>query len=331
MRERDAWRAGLLSLALALAVRLGPAAVRGLEHRNFPEKADAFLLYLQTGLRQASTAPLPLYYAPESSGPETVQEAAPVLLSRRETPEKPVFTAEDGAAVLLDNDAGVSPDVEDLIQLAPDFPAADGPKVLIYSTHTTESYTKSGENYIETAAYRTLDSGFNMLSLGRALEEALARRGIGVIRDEGLHDYPSYNSAYVSSRKSAEAYLEEFPSLALVLDLHRDATAGTRQLRPLAQTASGTSAKIMLVVGTDAGGRSHPNWDKNLSLALRLQTLLERASPGITRPLNLRTQRFNQDLSPGALLVEIGGAGNTHEEALAAVEILAEGIRALLS
>ena len=219
MRERDAWRAGLLSLALALAVRLGPAAVRGLERRSFPEQADAFLLYLQTGLRQASTAPLPLYYAPESSGPETVREAAPVLLSRRETPEKPVFTAEDGAAVLLDNDAGVSPDVEDLIQLAPDFPAADGPKVLIYSTHTTESYTKSGENYIETAAYRTLDSGFNMLSLGRALEEALARRGIGVIRDEGLHDYPSYNSAYVSSRKSAEAYLEEFPSLALVLDL----------------------------------------------------------------------------------------------------------------
>ena len=144
MRERDAWRAGLLSLALALAVRLGPAAVRGLERRSFPEQADAFLLYLQTGLRQASTAPLPLYYAPESSGPETVQEAAPVLLSRRETPEKPVFTAEDGAAVLLDNDAGVSPDVEDLIQLAPDFPAADGPKVLIYSTHTTESYTKSG-------------------------------------------------------------------------------------------------------------------------------------------------------------------------------------------
>lgn len=331
MRERDAWRAGLLSLALALTVRLGPAAVRGLEHRNFPEKADDFLLYLQTGLRQTSTAPLPLRYAPESSGPETIREAAPVLLSRRETPEKPVFTAEDGAAVLLDNDAGVSPDVEGLIQLAPDFPTADGPKVLIYSTHTTESYTKSGENYIETAAYRTLDSGFNMLSLGRALEEALVRRGIGVIRDESLHDYPSYNSAYVSSRKSAEAYLEEFPSLALVLDLHRDATAGTRQLRPLAQTASGTSAKIMLVVGTDAGGRSHPNWDKNLSLALRLQTLLERASPGITRPLNLRTQRFNQDLSPGALLVEIGGAGNTHPEALAAVEILAEGIRALLS
>ena len=87
----------------------------------------------------------------------------------------------------------------------------------------------------------------------------------------------------------------------------------------------------MLVVGTDAGGRSHPNWDKNLSLALRLQTLLERASPGITRPLNLRPQRFNQDLSPGALLVEIGGAGNTHEEALAAVEILADGLAGLLS
>ena len=86
----------------------------------------------------------------------------------------------------------------------------------------------------------------------------------------------------------------------------------------------------MLVVGTDRGNRIHPNWQKNFSLALRLQTLLERASPGITRPLNLRTQRFNQDLSPGALLIEIGGAGNTHQEALASTDILAQAIEALL-
>ena len=87
----------------------------------------------------------------------------------------------------------------------------------------------------------------------------------------------------------------------------------------------------MLVVGTNAGGRKHPNWQQNLSLALRLQTLLERESPGITRPLNLRAQRFNQDLCPGALLLEIGGAGNTRHEALATVPILAEAIENLLA
>ena len=169
-----------------------------------------------------------------------------------------------------------------------------------------------------------------MLSLGARLQERLEALGIEVLRDETLHDYPSYNSAYVSSRKSVQAYLEEYPSLALVLDLHRDAASGKQQLRPLAETASGTAARLMLVVGTNAGGRSHPDWQKNCALALRLQTLLERRSPGITRPINLRAQRFNQDLSPGALLIEIGGAGNTHAEALTAVDLLAQAIAELL-
>ena len=86
----------------------------------------------------------------------------------------------------------------------------------------------------------------------------------------------------------------------------------------------------MLVVGTDRGNRVHPNWEKNFALALRLQALLERTSPGITRPLSIRPQRFNQDLSTGALLIEIGGAGNTRQEALAAIDILAQSIEALL-
>ena len=115
-----------------------------------------------------------------------------------------------------------------------------------------------------------------------------------------------------------------------MLDLHRDASAGTQQLRPLAQTQSGSAARLMLVVGTDRGNRVHPNWEKNFALALRLQTLLERTSPGITRPLSIRSQRFNQDLSTGALLIEIGGAGNTRQEALAAIDILAQSIESLL-
>ena len=245
-------------------------------------------------------------------------------------PTPPVFTAQDGANISLYNTAGVDLDPETAILQAPAWPEADGPKVLIYSSHATESYQKNGENYTETAAYRTLDSGFNMLSLGAALEDALKARGIPVLRDEALHDYPSYNDSYISSRKSAQAYLDEYPSLCLVLDLHRDASSGKQQLRPLAQTAGGSAAKIMLVVGTDRGNRIHPNWRKNFSLALRLQTLLERVSPGITRPVNIRSQRFNQDLSPGALLIEIGGAGNTHQEALASTDILAQAIEALL-
>ena len=86
----------------------------------------------------------------------------------------------------------------------------------------------------------------------------------------------------------------------------------------------------MLVVGTDARGLVHPNWEENLSIGLKLQALLERLSPGLTRPTCLRPQRFNQDLSPGCLIVEIGGAGNTRQEALRTIPVLAQAIEELL-
>lgn len=203
--------------------------------------------------------------------------------------------------------------------------------MLIYSTHSTESYTQGQEPYPETAPYRTLEKGCNMLSLGKALEEALLDRGIPVLRDETIYDYPSYNSAYGSSRKSLRAYLRAYPSIVLALDLHRDAAdTGSGQLRTLAQTDGENSAQLMLVVGTDARGLVHPNWEENLSIGLKLQALLERLSPGLTRPTCLRPQRFNQDLSPGCLIVEIGGAGNTRQEALRTIPVLAQAIEELL-
>ena len=337
--RQDGWKVGVCCLLLALGLRFGSQAVATVQPLLSRQAAD-FLLYLHTGLRLEEKEAISLSYAPESPAPagakEPVLKPLPVITAEtvpvetQPEPTAPFFTAQDGAQAAIDNDAGVALDPESWILTPPELPSEPGPKVLIYSTHATESYTKNGENYTETAAYRTLSSGFNMLSLGARLQERLEALGIEVLRDETLHDYPSYNSAYVSSRKSVQAYLEEYPSLALVLDLHRDAASGKQQLRPLAETASGTAARLMLVVGTNAGGRSHPDWQKNCALALRLQTLLECRSPGITRPINLRAQRFNQDLSPGALLIEIGGAGNTHAEALTAVDLLAQAIAELL-
>lgn len=336
MKNRGAYQVGLLSLGLSLALRLGPTLGSFAASPGFWRALDEVLLYSQTGLLPAPGQQEAYVYAPESHIPGNALVPLPAFTVRRQPEAAPAegppsFSPQDGAAVKLDNDAGLSVDPERLILEAPALADLPGPKVLLYSTHATESYQKNGENYIETAAYRSLDSGFNMLSLGKALEEALESRGIGVLRDESLHDYPSYNSAYIHSRKALEELLAQNPSIVLALDLHRDAAAGTLQPRFLTDTPAGPSARLMLVVGTNAGGRKHPNWQQNLSLALRLQTLLERESPGITRPLNLRAQRFNQDLCPGALLLEIGGAGNTRQEALATVPILAEAIDELLA
>ena len=204
------------------------------------------------------------------------------------------------------------------------------PTVLILHTHTTESYTKSREPYEESSDYRTLDENYNMLSIGAEVARQLEAGGIRVIQDRQLHDYPSYNGSYTHARKAIQALLSENPSIRLILDLHRDAADTPKgQLRTVAEVDGTRSAQLMLVVGSDASGRKHPDWERNLALALQLQTRLELLAPGITRPTVLRGQRFNQDLSTGALLVEVGAAGNTHAEALRAADVLAEAILSL--
>ena len=123
-------------------------------------------------------------------------------------------------------------------------------------------------------------------------------------------------------RKALHQLLEEHPGIRLVLDLHRDASGGEEgQMRTRAEVAGETSAQLMVVIGTN-----HENYEENLSLGLKLHALLEQRAPGIMRPLQLRGQRFNQDLNSGALLIEIGAAGNSHGEARLAAEQLAEAI-----
>ena len=231
----------------------------------------------------------------------------------------------------MDYDCGHRPDLEELLKQPLNWDLRQRePAVLILHTHTTESYTKGEEIYEETSQYRTLEESYNMLSVGDEVARILEQAGIAVIHDRQLHDYPSYNGSYVHARKTLEELLEKYPSAELVLDLHRDALEKDgRQVRTVAGGGETPVAQLMFVVGTDAARKTHKNWEGNLSLALKLQILLEKATPGIMRPVNLRQQRFNQDLHRHALLVEVGTAGNSHSEALAAARKLAEAIVAL--
>ena len=198
------------------------------------------------------------------------------------------------------------------------------PKVLLLHTHTTEGYT--GE-YKETEPFRTLDEKHNMLSIGDEVARILEEAGIGVIHDRTVHDYPSYNDSYENARQTIQRHLEENPDICLVLDIHRDASdIGGAQFATQGTVDGLPSAQLMMVVGTDATGNYHPNWQENLALALKLSAVLEWSDPGLTRPISLREHRFNMDLTPGSLIVEVGAAGNTHSEALRAARALARGI-----
>ena len=222
------------------------------------------------------------------------------------------------------------PDLETLLLSPLDWNLyGDEPAVLILHTHATESYTPTEDAaYTPSGDRRTLEEAYNMLSIGDQVAAILEAGGISVLHDRTLHDYPSYNGSYVSARNTIAEYLQQYPSIRMVLDIHRDAAttdAGTH-LTTSATVNGAPSSQLMVVIGTDSTGNYHPNWQTNLALALKLTAQWERLSPGITRPIYLRAERFNMDMTPGSLLIEVGASGDTHAQAIQAAKILAQGI-----
>jgi len=251
-------------------------------------------------------------------------ESPPPLIPEATEPPVPAFSGEE--AVDLYYAVRKEPDIAALMAKPLEWNLrSEEPTVLILHTHTTESYTKQGEDYRETSSWRTLDEEYNMLAIGSLVADILRENGIGVIQAKTLHDYPSYSGSYIRSRQTVRDALKEYKGIRLILDLHRDAAGeGGRQLRTLAGVEGEASAQLMVVIGTN-----HDAYEENLSLGLKLHVQLENQAPGIMRPLQLRSQRFNQDLSTGALLIEVGAAGNSHREARVAAEELAKAIVAL--
>ena len=317
-QQGKALRLGAWAILFAVMVKLSALGVfQPLADIVRNPNIQSFLIYIETG-RKVRFSPSLDAFSGESPAPQQEMIALPH------------FSAADTEISLYDA-GNLNPDVEALLEKPLSWNLrGPEPTVLILHTHATESYTKKGEAYVETSAFRTLDEDYNMLSIGAHVAQLLSREGISVIHDRELHDYPSYDGSYNHARKSMAYYLEKYPSIQLVMDLHRDASGDIdNQLRTLATVEGQDCAQLMLVMGSNGSGLSHPNWQENLALGLKLQTVLEQLAPGITRPLVLRTQRFNQDLSPGALLVEVGSAGNSHDEALRAAEVLAQAVAAL--
>ena len=209
----------------------------------------------------------------------------------------------------------------------------DGPKVLIYHSHATEAYTMDGTDIYEPSSdYRTLDTNFNMVRVGAEMKAVFEAAGIEVIHDTTLYDYPSYNDAYKLSVQGVAAQLEAHPSLVLLIDVHRDALVDNDGT--IYKAVAGTvdnCAQVMMVMGTDASGQLHPNWKVNLSLAVEIQDALSQRWATLARPIVLRGSRFNQHLSTGMLLVEVGTHGNTLQEAITAARLYARTVADLMN
>ncbi|MBR5535661.1 MAG: stage II sporulation protein P [Clostridia bacterium] len=234
--------------------------------------------------------------------------------------------------IYINNETKKNFDIQALLNKKLDLSISDSPSVLIVHTHTTESYTPSEKyNYIPTETDRTTDLNFNMASVGDVIYQTLTENGINTIHDKAINDHPSYSGSYAKSLKLVKSYMEKYPSIKIVIDVHRDAivTASGTKMRPLA-SLDPPCAQVMMVVGTNDSGLEHPHWQDNLSFALKLQHKMNSLYPSLARPVNLRRERFNHHLAPYAFILEVGTNGNTLDEAQEGARLFAESLLSLL-
>ena len=208
-------------------------------------------------------------------------------------------------------------------------PEEEGPQILIVHTHGSEAYTMPpGQEYEPSGESRTTDTSLNVVRVGDELAKTLEEAGLTVLHDPTLHDYPEYSGAYGRSLDAVNAYLAEYPTISFVLDVHRDAISdgdGT-PYKVVSGVAGLNAAQMSFVIGTDGGGLEHPDWRENLKLAAAIQQRLTADYPTLMRPITVRNSRYNQHTTPGSLLVEMGAAGNSLDEALLSARLLGKAL-----
>ncbi len=196
-------------------------------------------------------------------------------------------------------------------------------QILIIHTHSSEAYTPVGiDTYEASDVSRTEDTNYNVVRIGDELTEILTAAGLNVLHDRGIYDYPSYTGSYTRSGQAVAQHLAQNPDIRIVIDIHRDSLGENGVIyKTLAEGDESCASQVMLLVGTDESGLAHDNWRQNLSLAMYLQKAVSGTHPTLMRPVMLVPQRYNQHLTPGSLILEVGSDGNTLQEALTAVRL----------
>ena len=246
----------------------------------------------------------------------------------------------DGATDVVENVA-----VRNCTDQRPDFAALLGegaplektdkaqPLVLIFHTHTTEGYLPAFTgSFYKDYATRSFDPALSVVRVGDAISEALKAHGIGVIHDTKIYD-ETYDGAYARSRESVQAYMEQYPSLRITLDIHRDAlwASDTAAVKPTAEINGRKAAQVMIITGVEEGPVTvFPHWRENLRFALALQKSAQDLHEGLMKPVYFCRRRYNMDLTPCSLLLECGSDTNTLEEAVYAGALLGEALAGLI-
>lgn len=307
--------------ALLLAARGDVAALESLERQEPPEEDGES--------REPRAAPVE----------ETPVEPSAPAGEDNGVPAKTLIPTDPGGytvcgRVYVSNSTGYALSVPELQK---PFAAALGegePQVLILHTHGSEAYTPvPGSSIVWSGDYRTTDYRYNVVKVGDEMAEVLGEAGISVLHDRTLYDYPSYAGAYDRALAAIRKRLEDYPSIRFVLDVHRDAIEDGQgnQYKVISEIEGvGSPAQMSLVIGSDGSGLEHPDWMENLRLAAAVQEDVLERYPTLMRPVLLRNSRYNQHATTGSLLLEVGAAGNSPEEAALAGRLFAERLAAVL-
>lgn len=304
------WTADTLPLPVLLAVRQSPlllAAEGAVQQAETPQ-----------GTPSPAPAETPDAETPDAETPEDGQGESPGL--------SVVVTEENGYTrvgdVFIKN---ASRQTLEGIVFDGTFAARageDAPQVLILHTHGSEAYTMpAGQEYVSTGSFRTADAAVSVIRVGDELARVLSGYGLSVLHDRALYDDPEYNGAYYRAEDAIEAYMEKYPSISFILDVHRDALEDKAGHQYKVVTREDPDcAQVSLVMGSSWEG-----WQENLKFAAAVQQHLTERYPTLMRPLTLRNSDYNEYFTTGSLLVEIGAAGNSLEEALAAARVFGQG------
>ena len=203
--------------------------------------------------------------------------------------------------------------------------------IIIYHTHTCESYTPTeANNYVASGYFRTSDLNYSVAGVGTELTNNLKSLGFNVNHDTTYHDYPAYTGSYTRSLATIQNILQNKPNSQFVIDLHRDALGSNSNYGPTVQIGDEVGAQLMFVMGTDGGGLEHPNWLNNFKLAIKIQEKANEMYPGLFKPIILRDSRYNQHVTTGACIIEVGATGNTLEECKISMKYLAKVIEEVM-
>ncbi len=311
---------------------LGAAAERG---RSLAERLESYLASAQENAARKNDedddSTLEAALSPEGSMPPfTPPSPTPETgagVSEKDATPKIIPTTIHGGMVLT-NETSYELDLGALVSEGTSVRLGkDEPQVLIIHTHGSEAYASDPtySDYKPTDTFRTEDVRYSVIRVGDELADCLKKDGVSVIHDRGIYDSPSYTGSYAKSGDMIAKYLQKYPSISVVFDVHRDAIgSGDVVYKTVAESGGEAASQVMLVAGAAENGLYHPNWQENLKFALYLQQKALEKHPTLMRPIALKKGRYNQQLAKGSIILEVGSSGNTLSEALCAVRLFAE-------